>query len=144
MSTLTDDVMTLDETAYLALLTTFPPHPIRTDAELDAAITVIDGLLDRDSLTGAEQEFLDLISELVESYERNHVVIPTATGIETLWHLMEENGLRQADLVQVFGSKSIVSEVLSGKRGFSKRHLVRLSERFGLPAGVFLPNPSNR
>ena len=51
---------------------------------------------------------------------------------------MEQNGLRQVDMISVFGTGSVVSEVLSGKRHISKTHALRLAERFRVGADVFL------
>ena len=64
--------------------------------------------------------------------------MPPVSGVDVLRHLMEENGLRQQDLVPLFGSKSTISEVLSGKRPLALAHITKLSERFGLPADVFI------
>jgi len=125
------------EASYLSLLQAFPPHPIRTDAELNATIAVIDELLDRPDTTPAEQEFLELLGDLIENYERARVVVPAVSGVQLLLHLMKENGLKQGDLASLFGGKSVVSEVLGGKRALSKTHIRRLSERFNLPADVF-------
>ena len=50
---------------------------------------------------------------------------------------MDANGLRQADLVDVFGSPSVVSEVLRGKRDLAKSHIERLSRRFHVSPGLF-------
>jgi HTH-type transcriptional regulator/antitoxin HigA len=111
----------------------FPLQRIRDDAELDASIAVIDDLLDRPHLTEGEQEYLDALGQLVEAYESEHVQLP-----DVLRHLMEENDLKQADLVDVFGTKSIVSEVLSGKRRLTLRHVRELGSRFGVPADVFI------
>jgi len=47
----------------------------------------------------------------------------------------------QKDLLGVFGSKSIVSEILSGKRRFTLDHVARLGAFFGVPAGVFIDSP---
>ena len=44
--------------------------------------------------------------------------------------LMEQHDLMQKDVVEVFGTRSIVSEVLSGKRKLNKEHIARLSARF--------------
>jgi HTH-type transcriptional regulator/antitoxin HigA len=123
---------------YLSLLQAHQPRPIHTDAELDAAIALLDDFLDRATLTPDEEDFLELLSALVENYERDHVAIPLVSGVAVLRHLMEENGLTQADLAADFGGKSVVSEVLSGKRALSKTHVRKLSERFGLPSDVFL------
>jgi HTH-type transcriptional regulator/antitoxin HigA len=118
--------------------TTNNPQPIETDAELDAAIVMLDELLDRASPTPTEDDLIDLLGVLTENYEQAHLDWPPVSGVAVLRHLMEENGLTQADLAADFGGKSIVSEVLSGKRALSKTHVRRLSERFGLSADVFL------
>ena len=52
---------------------------------------------------------------------------------------MDAHGFKQADLVDVFGSKGIASEVLNGKRSFSKTHIQRLSEKFHVSPEVFFP-----
>lgn len=115
-----------------------PSKPIRTNAHLDEAVAILDRLLDRGELASDERDYLTVLSEFVHRYEAAHVEIPTVRGIAVLRYLMEQNGLTQADLIPEFGAKSTVSEVLSGKRGLSRAHIRRLSERFGLPADVFL------
>src|SRR5258708_3211615 len=54
------------DAAYLILIQCFPLRPIRTDAELDAASRIIDELIDRDDLSLAERDYLDVLSDLVE------------------------------------------------------------------------------
>ena len=54
---------------YWELMHGFPLRPIRTEKELDQAIEVIDSLLDRADLTAAEEDYLDLLGDLVERYE---------------------------------------------------------------------------
>ena len=51
---------------------------------------------------------------------------------------MEANGLRQKDLAPIFGSESIVSEVLRKKRNLNKTHIEKLSQRFNVSPAVFL------
>jgi len=51
--------------------------------------------------------------------------------------LMEQHELRQKDLVGVFGTPSIVSEVLNGKRELNKDHIKRLSDRFHISPELF-------
>ena len=120
------------------LVVAFPLRPIRDDAELDQAIVVLNGLIDQQSLTDAELDYLEVLGGIVESYEAQHVEIPDVSGVELLKYLMEANGLTQASLVPIFGSKSVISEVLSGKRELSKHQIRGLSQRFGLPADAFL------
>ncbi|MGA3078375.1 MAG: hypothetical protein ABSG56_32440 [Bryobacteraceae bacterium] len=51
---------------------------------------------------------------------------------------MEEHGRRQRDLLDVFGSRGIASEVVSGKRAISKAQAKKLAELFHVPADLFL------
>ena len=58
--------------------------------------------------------------------------------VANLRSLMEEHGLRQRDLLDVFGSRGIASEVVSGKRAVSKAQAKKLAEIFHVPADLFL------
>ena len=126
---------------YLALCRAFPLLSVRDETHLDEAISRIDALIDRDELPRGEQAYVEALSDLVELYEDGHIKMPRVSGVDVLRHLMEEHGLRQQDLVPLFGSKSTVSEVLSGKRALALPHIVKLSEHFGLPADVFIDRP---
>lgn len=126
------------EQQYLALVHRFPLVSVRDDTHLAAALSVIDGLLDKPRRTPGEEEYLRALTDLVETYENAHVVIPPTTGVEALRFLMDEHGLSQADLLPIFGSPSIISEVLSGKRRLALTHIRRLAARFGVPADVFI------
>jgi HTH-type transcriptional regulator/antitoxin HigA len=127
---------TLDE--YLALVRAFPLLSIRDDEHLDDAMAMIDHLIDKPDRTEAEEAYLDTLTDLVETYDNAHVDIPPVTGVEALRYLMEENRLKQSDLAHLFGSRSIISEVLSGRRRLALAHMERLAEHFGLPITVFL------
>jgi antitoxin component HigA of HigAB toxin-antitoxin module len=130
---------------YLGLIRAFPLVSIRDDAHLDAAVAMIDDILDRPARSSAEEAYLGALTDLVETYENAHVKIPPTRGVDALRFLMAANDLSRKDLVQVFGSPSIVSEVLSGKRRLALSHITRLSRRFGLPADVFVDDtPSER
>jgi len=54
-----------------------------------------------------------------------------------LQFLMDQHGLKQKDLIDVFGTPSIVSEVLNSKRELSKEHIRRLSARFKVSPELF-------
>lgn len=127
---------------YLALIHAFPLISIRDEAHLAEAIGVIDGLLELPQRSTAEERYLGALTDLVETYENAHVVIPPTSGVDALRYLMAENGLTQANLVPLFGTPSVVSEVLSGKRRLALDHIKRLSAHFGLPADAFIGPPS--
>jgi HTH-type transcriptional regulator/antitoxin HigA len=74
---------------------------------------------------------------LIEAYEEEHHSIPDASPVEVLRALMEAHNLRQKDLAPIFGSESIVSEILHKKRGLNRTHIERLSQRFHVSPAVF-------
>jgi|GEM_PF-943729 len=125
--------------AYLTLILRLPLRPIRTHAELDAATCVIDELTDRDDLTVGETDYLDVLGDLVEKYEDEHVDMPHVSAAAMLRSLMEEKGVRQADVVRSTGiSKTVLSLVLNGKRDLTRVHIGALSKYFGVNPDAFL------
>jgi HTH-type transcriptional regulator / antitoxin HigA len=125
--------------AYLALIRRFPLRPIRTEAQLDAAIAMIDELTDRDDLAATEDDFLEVLGDLVERYEDQHVEMPRVSDAEMLRLLMEEKGVSQADVVRGAGiSKTVLSLVLNGKRELTREHIEALSKYLGVSPVVFL------
>ena len=131
------------EKEYLALVRAFPLVSIRDDTHLAAALAVLDRLIDQPARAPAAEAYLGALTDLVETYERAHFPIPPINGVAALRFLMEENGLSQADLAPLFGSPSIISEVLAGKRRLALAHISRLAAHFGLPAGVFIEAPGS-
>jgi HTH-type transcriptional regulator / antitoxin HigA len=125
--------------AYLTLIRRFALRPVRTDAELDAASAVIDELTNRDDLSPAETDYLDVLGDLVEKYEDEHVEMPYVSDASMLRSLMDENGVRQADLVRATGiSKTTLSLLLHSKRELTRAHIKALSKYFGVSPAAFL------
>lgn len=123
---------------YMALLERYPPKVIRTERENEKYLAI---LYEMDSLgrklTRAEQELADLLTLLVESFEEEHYTLPKTTPAGMINFLMDQHDLRQKDLLDVFGTASVASEVLSGKRELNKGHIERLSKRFGVSPELF-------
>jgi len=87
--------------------------------------------------TPAEQRLAELLTLLIEDFEEKHYSLKQATGTEALEELMEANGLKQKNLVEIFGTPSIISEVLSGKRKLTTEHIRKLSRRFYVSPELF-------
>ena len=123
---------------YTVLLKKYPPKVIHTEEE-NEAYTEILYELDRRSkrLTPAEKELAELLTLLIEDFEEKRYQLPRAKPLDVLRFLMDQHGLRQKDLANVFGAPSIVSEVLSGKRELNKDHIKRLSDRFHVSPELF-------
>jgi HTH-type transcriptional regulator/antitoxin HigA len=123
---------------YGALLTKFPPKVIRTEKENETYTKILYDL-DRRSktLTPAERELAELLTLLIEDFEEKQYQLARTKPLKVLRLLMDEHRLKQKDLVDVFGTPSIVSEVLNGKRELNKDHIKRLSTRFHVSPELF-------
>src|SRR5438105_6625526 len=80
---------------YLDLVRRFPLRPLRTDADLDAAVAVIDALIDRPALTAPEQDYLDVLSDLVEAYESETIPMRPVGDAELLRFLIDQKRVTQ-------------------------------------------------
>ena len=124
--------------AYTHLLMQVSPQLVRTDEQNEAYIEMLYEMDQRSGrLTPEEVQLADLLTLLVEEYEAKHYELPKASPLEAIAFLMDQHGLKQKDLVDVFGTPSIVSEVLRGKRALNKEQIRRLSERFGVSVELF-------
>jgi HTH-type transcriptional regulator/antitoxin HigA len=128
----------INDPVYSALLVEARPHVIRTDEDNARALRRIDRLMRRKELSPAEREMLDLLTLLVERFEEQRYALRAASPLEIVRELMEANGVSQTELAELVGSKGLASEMLSGKRGITKSQALKLSERFHVPAAVFL------
>jgi HTH-type transcriptional regulator/antitoxin HigA len=113
------------------------PMPITSEHQHEQYLAVLDKLAAKDSPTSEEEKYAAVLMTLIEAYEEEHHFIPDASPLEVLRALMDANNLRQKDLVPVFGTESIVSEVLNKKRDLNKTHIERLSKRFHVSPAVF-------
>jgi HTH-type transcriptional regulator/antitoxin HigA len=123
---------------YATLLATTLPAVIRSEKENEHYTAVLEQL-DRKGpkLSAAEQRLAELLTLLIEDFEDRHYALKPASPVAALEELMASNELHQKDLLDVFGTPSIVSEVLSGKRKFTTEHIRKLSRRFHVSPEVF-------
>jgi HTH-type transcriptional regulator/antitoxin HigA len=123
---------------YSALIAKAQPRVIRSEEMNQHFVRILEDLDERwDDLTAAEKELHGLLTLLIEDFEDRTHQLRAATPTLIIMELMEANGLKQKDLVGVFETASVVSEVLSGKRELTKDHIKRLSERFHVSPAVF-------
>ena len=123
---------------YVRLLTDTLPSVIHSEEQHAYYLQKIEELLDHEqSMSLAETELLGLLTLLVEKFEDEHFELAKSSPIEAVKFLMDQHGLKQKDLADIFGAPSIVSEVLSGKRELNKEHIRRLSEYFHVSPEIF-------
>ena len=75
----------------------------------------------------AEGEEIELLSLLIEKYEQEKYKMEAPNPIEAIKFRMEQMNLKQADIAPLFGGKTRVSEVLSGKRSLTLKMITLLA-----------------
>ncbi len=113
-------------------------QPIRTKAQHRAALKRIEGIWDAPDKSPEARE-LEVLSLLVEDYERKHVSMPQVDPINLLLHVMEARQLSRKDLEPFIGSRARVAEVLNRVRPLSLEMIRRLSAGLHLPADLLIP-----
>ena len=88
--------------------------------------------------TTATRNRLEVLTLLIQEYEREHYPIPDPEPIDLLLHVMDARGLTRKDLEPFIGSRARVAEVLNRVRPLSLEMIRRLSTGLGLPAEVLI------
>jgi HTH-type transcriptional regulator / antitoxin HigA len=123
---------------YATLLARTLPAVIRNERENEHYSGLLEQLDRKGSkLTAAEQRLADLLTLLIEDFEERHYALKPAAPVGVLEELMAANELKQKDLLDIFGTASIISEVLSGKRKLTTEHIRKLSRRFHVSPEMF-------
>ena len=117
-------------------MTTIAVEPIRTKADHQTALRRVEELMGAKPGTADDDE-LEILTDLIEAYERRHFELPRASESEVLRHLLDANGLTQSDIPEV-GTQASISLVLSGKRQLTLRQIKALAVRFNLNPSVFI------
>ena len=127
--------------SYLDLVLTFPLASIKSDEHLEEAREVMDRLSAKGRLDHGEQMYLDALSDLAAAYEDEHHAIEPASDADMLRHFMEARGVTQVQLHRDTGiAKSTISEVLAGKKLFSRQIIRKLADYFKVDVSVLAAN----
>ena len=131
---------TLNPVTYGELLARVQPHPIKDDREYDRLVAEVGRLMERGEakLSREETSLLEMLSILIEDYDRKHYPLPPSEPHNIVAFLLEQRGLEPHDLWPVLGSKSRVSEILGGKRAISKSQARKLAYFFHVPVDVLI------
>lgn len=133
--------MTYNPKIYGELLADTLPGIIESDAEYERIEEIFNRLISKgeEKLSPEENRLFNLLANLLEEYESRMLEpIEEANPRELLSFLMRENNLKQTDMTDIFGTQSIVSEVLNGKREITKTQAKALSEKFAMKVEAFI------
>lgn len=111
-------------------------------ADYKNALELVKYLLDHDD----ENPLIEFLTAKIDAYEKTHhsfthfneSLEALPHGVEALRQLMKDYGLKQSDLREEIGGKSLVSQILSGKRSLTVEHIRALAKRFNVPTSLFI------
>lgn len=132
---------TYDPHKYARLLVEHLPGVIQTEEDNEKALEIAGLLIKKGEgkRSPEEERLLDLLVTLIEDFEEKAYPISDKSNPPlALRELMREHQLKQTDMLDIFGSQGVVSQVLNGKREISKAQARRLSTRFRLPIDIFI------
>ena len=110
---------------------------LKTEKEYETALERIDAIFDAKPNTPKGDEF-ELLALLLDKYEEEHFPIDLPHPIEAIKFRMEQRGLKQKDLVECFGDKSKVSDVLNLKRKLNLNYIRNLHEKLQIPLNALI------
>jgi HTH-type transcriptional regulator/antitoxin HigA len=130
----------IDQRKYAKLLAKALPVVIETEEQNERMLREVERLMDKGEgrLSPEEKALFKLMVRLIEDFEEQHYQLNAATPVTVLKELMAARDLQPKDLWEVFGSKSLTSEVLNGNRDISKSKAKALAEFFHVSAELFI------
>jgi len=118
-------------------------RPIKNEEDYTQALSYIESLMDAQPDTPQMDE-LEVLTTLVEAYEEQHYKMEAPDPIEAIKFRMEQEGLKQKDLISMVGSKSRVSEILNKKRKLTIEMIRNLHIQLHIPIeSLFLDYKTN-
>ena len=131
--------LVLDNKKYARVLAKLLPRIITSNQEHERLLAEVENLVDKgEHRTAEEDAALELMVRLIQNYEEEHHPLPNPSPEEMLVYLMEQRGLKQADLLPIFKSRGYISDVINGKRAISKAHARQLAGFFKVSADLFI------
>lgn len=123
---------------YTELLSQYQPKIIRTEAENEKALAIVEELMHRRERTPEEDELYELLIALIEKFEQEYYAPGvTATPHSLLLFLIEQRSLKPADLMGIIGSEEGVYALVNGERDISKEQAVILGSFFYVEPSLF-------
>ncbi len=127
---------------FLKLIHRFPLRPITDEkTAFEASDFYSELLMKGDDLTQVEDDYLAILGALMREYESEHSILRTKPNSprRILKSFMKDHELSQSELARQIGTQqSVISEILSGKRSFSKEVILGLSQRFCVRPELFM------
>jgi antitoxin component HigA of HigAB toxin-antitoxin module len=128
---------------YIKLVQQFPLAPIRSRSQHGQAMQVLHDLMLKSKMSSAENDYFDVLSDLIQKYESQTTSTNAVTPQQALEFLMEQNGIGQADVSRITNvHPPHISEFFAGRRNIPKHAAAKLGGLFKVDPSIFLPKVS--
>lgn len=128
------------ETAHRAI-------EIETEEDYEFALDLVEHLMTKAEDRKGEPllRMIDMVADAIEKYENRfegvsiflQEVEAGDPGVSTLRVLIDQHNLTYSDLKEEIGSKSLVSQILSGSKNLTRTHIANLTKRFSINPELF-------
>jgi HTH-type transcriptional regulator/antitoxin HigA len=132
------ETATLDPVKYGRLCAKTLPKVIANRQEFDRMVEHLEALTFKPNPSAEERTLAGLLTKLIEDYDDLHYPLPEIPPHEMVAYLMQQRGLKQADLVELIGSRAQVSDLVRGKRAISKAQAKKLAAFFKVSTDLLL------
>ncbi len=113
-------------------------RPIHTEKEYKVALSRIEALMEA-APGSPEADELEVLSTLVDVYEKEHFPIEAPDPIEAIKLRMDQMGYDTSDLQKILGTgRGRISEILNKRRSLSLKMIRRVSDGMKIPASVLI------
>lgn len=116
-------------------------RPIKTEEDYKATLAEVERLFDAVPDT-PEGDRLEVLTTLLEAYEKNRYSIPAPDPVEAIKYWMESRSITRQELEPLMGSRARVSEIFNHRRGLTLTMIRNLHDKLGIPFEALI-RPSN-
>lgn len=130
--------LAFDRNTYGKLLAEYQPQVITSEEEYERMLANAEQLIGNKNRSQEETALLKILVRLIEEYENQNYPMGQSSPHIILQHLMEAQGIQTSELVEIFGSEEIVSEVIDGKRAITEIQTEALGHFFHVSTELFI------
>jgi HTH-type transcriptional regulator/antitoxin HigA len=131
--------LTFNPNKYSELLSQYQPKLIRTEADNEQTLTIVEELMHRPNRSLEENELYNLLITLIEKFEQEYYLAGSAsTPHSMLLFLMDQRNMQAVDLAEVFGSETSAANIITNQVELSKDQIKALGQFFQVEPGLFL------
>ncbi len=130
--------LTFNPEKYKELLARHLPKVIKTEAENEKALAIVEELMHRQHRTPEEDELYELLIFLIGNFEKSFYLQESTTPHSMLLFLMEQQSVNKKDIARILGSDKIASSLIEGKGSITQEQAKLLGHFFNVDYSLLM------